>query len=105
MTPERQQYIADIFVSLETEGMPAEAYQQAMMMRKVFPRQQMPGAGNLQSKLATGNVGQSPMTDSQVQGEQVQGQKMAQALGDVQKLAKGAEAMMPKVPNTMGGMG
>ena len=105
LEPERQQYIADIFVSLETQGMPDEAYQQAMMMRKVFPRQQMPGAGNLQSKLATGNVGQSPMTDSQVQGEQVQGERMAQALGDVQKLAKGAEAMMPKVPNTMGGMG
>ena len=45
------------------------------------------------------------MTDSQVQGAQVQGERMAQALGDVQKLAKGAEAMMPKVPNTMGGMG
>jgi hypothetical protein len=105
LPPERQQYIADVLISLDTAGMPDEAYQQAMMMRKVFPRQQMPGSGNLQSKLATGNVGQSPMTDDQVQGEQVQSQKMAAALGDVSKLAKGQEALMPKVPNTMGGLG
>jgi hypothetical protein len=104
LEPERQQYIADIFISLETQGMPEEAYQQAMMMRKVFPRQQMPGA-SMQNKLATGNVGQSPMTDSQVQGEQVMGQQMSAALGDVQKLAKGQEAIMPKTPNTMGGLG
>ena len=104
LPPERQQYIADIFVSLETQGMPDEAYQQAMMMRKVFPRQQMPNSA-LASKLMTGVSGQSPMTDSQIQQEQLQGQHMANAIGDVEKLAKGAEAIMPKVPNTMGGMG
>lgn len=105
LEPERQQYIADIFISLETQGLPEEAYQQAMMMRKVFPRQQMPGAGNLQQKLGAGIVPQSPMTEGQVQGEQMMAQQMANAVTDVDKLAKGSEAIMPKVPNTMGGMG
>ncbi|MAN64152.1 MAG: hypothetical protein CMI60_19640 [Parvibaculum sp.] len=104
MPPERQQYVADIFISLETQGMPDEAYQQAMLMRKVFPRQQMPNA-QLQQKLGAGIVGQSPMTDQQVQGEQMMAQQMANAVTDVDKLAKGSEALMPKRPNTMGGIG
>ena len=101
---ERQNYIADIFVSLETAGMPEEAYQQAMIQRKVFPRQQAPNE-SIMNKVASANVGESPMSDSQAMAEQLKGQQMANAVTDTSKMAKGAEALMPKVPNTMGGMG
>ena len=104
MDPERQEYIADIFVSLETSGMPEEAYQQAMMMRKVFPRQQPP-VGNLRDKLLTAQAPGSEMAEMQVMGETAKGQNIANAITNVDKMAKGQEALMPKVPNTMGGLG
>ena len=103
LPPERQNYIADIFVSLETQGMPEEAYQQAMMMRKVFPRQPLPGG--MKGMVMNAQAADSQMAQGQVMGEGMQNQQMAAALGNVDKLAKGAEALMPKVPNTMGGMG
>ena len=104
LDPERQEYIADIFVSLETSGMPEEAYQQAMMMRKVFPRQQPP-VGNLRDKLMTAQAPGSEMAEMQVMGETAKGQNIADAITNVDKMAKGQEALMPKVPNTMGGLG
>jgi hypothetical protein len=84
--------------------MPEEAYQQAMMMRKVFPRQQPP-AGNLRDKLMTAQAPGSEMAEMQVMQETAKGQNVAEAITSVDKMAKGQEALMPKVPNTMGGLG
>ena len=75
-----------------------------MIQRKVFPRQQAPNE-SIMNKVASANVGESPMADSQAMAEQLKGQQMANAVTDTSKMAKGAEALMPKVPNTMGGMG
>ena len=104
LDPERQEYIADIFVSLETSGMPEEAYQQAMMMRKVFPRQQPP-SGSLRGNLMTAQAPGSEMAEMQSMAETAKVQNTANAITNVDKMAKGQEALMPKVPNTMGGLG
>lgn len=98
---ERQEYITEVLISVETFGMPSEAFQQAAMMRKVFPRQSPPG------QVGEEAPGMLASSDSMMAQDQMAREQMstAQAAGAVDlsqaRQAKGAEALMS--PQKFGG--
>jgi hypothetical protein len=98
---ERQEYITEVLISIETFGLGDEAFQQAAMMRKVFPRQSPPGqvAENAPGMLAAAD---SPMTQEQLAREQLStvGDKNTVDLAQARQ-AKGSEALMS--PQKYGG--
>jgi hypothetical protein len=104
MPEERQNYIADIYISVESANLPEEQYQQAMMMRKVFPRQGIPANSPYQNMLGAA-APQSDMAMEQVVREGAKGEGLEKAMSDISGLAKRQEAIMPAVPNVKGGLG
>jgi hypothetical protein len=101
MDLERQEYITEVLISIETFGMGDEAFQQAAMTRKVFPRQSPPSQVEDQAPgmLAASD---SPMAQEQMAREQLStaADKSTVDLAQARQ-AKGAEALMS--PQKYGG--
>lgn len=98
---ERQEYITEVLISIETFGMPEEAFQQQAMMRKVFPRTTPPGQLGEQSAqmLASSD---SMMAQEQMAREQMKTGDAASSVDLAQaRQAKGSEALM--TPQKFGG--
>ena len=98
---ERQEYITEVLISIETFGMPDEAFQQAAMTRKVFPRQSPPGqvAEQAPGMLASSD---SMMAQEQMAREQLSTVSDKNTVDLAQaRQAKGSEALMS--PQKYGG--
>ncbi|MAZ72645.1 MAG: hypothetical protein CMC70_05820 [Flavobacteriaceae bacterium] len=98
---ERQEYITEVLISIETFGMPDEAFQQAAMTRKVFPRQSPPG------QVAEQAPGMLAASDSMMAQEQMAREQLS-TVSDKNTVdlaqarqAKGSEALMS--PQKYGG--
>ena len=94
LSRDKQDYISDVLVSIETFGQGEEAYQQLSTMNTVFPRAVPPSqsdeqfAGNLAA--AQSNLARDQMTREQIDiSESASSVNQAKA-----RMAKGAEALM-----------
>lgn len=102
LTPERQDYLRDVLLSIEAAGQPDEVYRTLLGANKVFPRSQPPTL-DPQTMAANMAAPASPNTQEQIIQEQSAAATRAGSMAEAERLLTGRnEALMGRGPGTGG---
>jgi hypothetical protein len=99
---ERQDYLRDVLLSIESAGQPDEVYRTLLGANKVFPRSQPPTL-DPQTMAANMAAPASPNTQQQIIQEQSAAATRAGSMAEAERLLTGrSEALMGRGPGTGG---